>query len=104
MLLGDVVRSSGSAGIWTLQTSIFPENAASVRLHEACGFRVVGVHSASGASGAGATRSSSSGGVRSCDVVGVGSDRRAVGQGHGAASTAGQSTRWTLCPPDDAVP
>lgn len=30
-------------GIWTLQTGIFPENQTSVRLHEACGFRVVGV-------------------------------------------------------------
>ena len=27
---------------WTVQASIFPENAASVRLHERCGFRVVG--------------------------------------------------------------
>ena len=30
------------AGIWTIQTSIFPENRASLALHERCGFRVVG--------------------------------------------------------------
>ena len=30
------------AGVWTIQSSIFPENAASLRLHEAAGFRVVG--------------------------------------------------------------
>ena len=29
-------------GIWTIQTSIFPENRASLVLHERCGFRVVG--------------------------------------------------------------
>jgi L-amino acid N-acyltransferase YncA len=29
--------------LWTLQTSIFPENEASIRLHEWAGFRVVGV-------------------------------------------------------------
>jgi L-amino acid N-acyltransferase YncA len=29
-------------GIWTIQTGVFPENAASLALHERCGFRVVG--------------------------------------------------------------
>jgi len=29
-------------GIWTIQTSIFPENRASIALHQKCGFRVVG--------------------------------------------------------------
>lgn len=29
-------------GVWTVQSSIFPENTASVRLHERAGFRVVG--------------------------------------------------------------
>jgi L-amino acid N-acyltransferase YncA len=38
-----VVASAERGGIWTVQTGIFPENQASVRLHEACGFRVVGV-------------------------------------------------------------
>ncbi len=34
---------SGQAGIWTLQAGIFPENTASLRLHETMGFRRVGV-------------------------------------------------------------
>jgi phosphinothricin acetyltransferase len=42
-LLAAVVASAEQAGIWTVQTGIFPENQASIRLHEACGFRVVGV-------------------------------------------------------------
>jgi L-amino acid N-acyltransferase YncA len=42
-LLAAVVGSAEQAGIWTVQTGIFPENQPSVRLHEACGFRVVGV-------------------------------------------------------------
>jgi L-amino acid N-acyltransferase YncA len=29
-------------GIWTIQSSVFPENAASLALHTRCGFRVVG--------------------------------------------------------------
>ena len=42
-LLASVVASAERGGIWTVQTGIFPENQASVRLHQACGFRVVGV-------------------------------------------------------------
>ena len=42
-LLQAMCRASEEAGIWTLQTGIFPENAASLALHEACGFRVLGV-------------------------------------------------------------
>lgn len=41
-LLDELVASTEAAGIWTIQTGIFPENAASVRLHERAGFRVVG--------------------------------------------------------------
>ena len=41
-LLEALVGASEQAGIWTLQAGIFPENDASLRLHEACGFRVVG--------------------------------------------------------------
>jgi phosphinothricin acetyltransferase len=41
-LLGELVRASEAAGVWTLQAGIFPENAASLKLHERCGFRVVG--------------------------------------------------------------
>lgn len=42
-LLWELVLASERAGIWTLQTGIFPENVASLALHEACGFRRVGV-------------------------------------------------------------
>lgn len=42
MLMTELVRASESAGIWTLQASIFPENVASIRAHERAGFRVVG--------------------------------------------------------------
>jgi L-amino acid N-acyltransferase YncA len=42
-LLAAVVASAERGGIWTVQTGIFPENRASVRLHQACGFRVVGM-------------------------------------------------------------
>ncbi len=41
-LLGELVARAGAAGIWTIQTSIFPENGASVALHLRAGFRVVG--------------------------------------------------------------
>jgi phosphinothricin acetyltransferase len=42
-LLEELVRSSEEAGVWTLQAGIFPENTASIALHERCGFRLVGV-------------------------------------------------------------
>ena len=41
-LLAELVAKSEREGIWTLQAGIFPENAASVRLHQRFGFRVVG--------------------------------------------------------------
>src|ERR671937_2740004 len=42
-LLEELVARSEPEGLWTLQTSIFPENRASLALHVRCGFRVVGV-------------------------------------------------------------
>jgi L-amino acid N-acyltransferase YncA len=42
LLLGALIESTEAAGIWTIQSGIFPENAASVALHRAAGFRVVG--------------------------------------------------------------
>ena len=42
-LLEAMCREAEAAGVWTLQAGIFPENQASLALHEACGFRVVGV-------------------------------------------------------------
>ena len=42
-LLGKQVSAADEDGLWTLQTSIFPENAASLALHRGSGFRTVGV-------------------------------------------------------------
>ena len=41
-LLRRLVDSSEEIGIWTLQAGVFRENVASIRLHEKCGFRVIG--------------------------------------------------------------
>lgn len=41
-LLNALVSESEASGIWTLQAGIFPENLASIALHEKCGFRVIG--------------------------------------------------------------
>lgn len=41
-LLAELVRASEDAGLWTLQASIFPENVASIRIHERAGFRTLG--------------------------------------------------------------
>ncbi|HET7128126.1 MAG TPA: GNAT family N-acetyltransferase [Gaiellaceae bacterium] len=41
-LLERLIRSTESAGVWTIQTGIFPENLASVHVHQAVGFEVVG--------------------------------------------------------------
>ncbi len=41
-LLNALITESEQHGFWTLQAGIFPENAASVKLHERCGFRLVG--------------------------------------------------------------
>ncbi len=41
-LLAAFIGSTEAAGIWTIQSGIFPENAASLRLHEQAGFRAVG--------------------------------------------------------------
>jgi L-amino acid N-acyltransferase YncA len=41
-LLAALIASADQAGVWTIQSGVFPENAASLRLHESAGFRVVG--------------------------------------------------------------
>ena len=41
-LLEALVHGSEANGVWTLQGSVFPENVNSLKLHQACGFRVVG--------------------------------------------------------------
>lgn len=42
LLLDAFIAAAEDAGIWTIQSSIFPENSASLRLHQAAGFRIVG--------------------------------------------------------------
>jgi L-amino acid N-acyltransferase YncA len=42
-LLEALIDTSERVGFWTLEAGIFPENEASVALHESCGFRLVGV-------------------------------------------------------------
>ena len=41
-LLSEGVCQTEAEGYWMIQTSIFPENVASIKLHEKCGFRIVG--------------------------------------------------------------
>jgi phosphinothricin acetyltransferase len=41
-LMEALVAGADDAGLWTIQTSVFPENAGSLALHERLGFRIVG--------------------------------------------------------------
>ena len=41
-LMEAVLASAAAGGIWTIQAGMFPENAASLALHEGLGFRFVG--------------------------------------------------------------
>ena len=41
-LLGALLEDARAKGIWTVQSGIFPENTASLSVHAAAGFRVVG--------------------------------------------------------------
>ncbi|WP_405979580.1 GNAT family N-acetyltransferase [Streptomyces sp. NBC_00158] len=41
-LLTALIGSTEAAGIWTIQSGIFPENRASLALHQRAGFRVIG--------------------------------------------------------------
>jgi phosphinothricin acetyltransferase len=43
LLLAALITSTEAAGIWTIQSGVFPENTASIALHRAMGFRVVGI-------------------------------------------------------------
>ena len=43
LLLTALIESTERAGIWTIQSSIFPENGISLILHESVGFRRVGL-------------------------------------------------------------
>lgn len=42
LLLDGLIASTEAGGIWTIQSGVFPENAASLALHRVAGFRVVG--------------------------------------------------------------
>ena len=42
-LLEALIQTSEREGFWTLKAGIFPENAASIALHERCGFELIGV-------------------------------------------------------------
>ena len=42
MLLEKLVQESERNNLWTLQAGIFPENIPSIRIHEKCGFRIIG--------------------------------------------------------------
>ena len=48
LLIKELIRQSETAGFWTLQSGIFPENVGSVRLHEKVGFRLIGKREAVG--------------------------------------------------------
>ncbi len=41
-LLDALVASTEAAGIWTIQSGIFPENTASLAVHARAGFRIIG--------------------------------------------------------------
>ncbi len=41
-LLNALIASTEAAGIWTIQSGVFPENTASLALHRRAGFREVG--------------------------------------------------------------
>lgn len=42
VLLLELIRSSEENGFWTLESGIMQDNTVSIRLHESCGFRMVG--------------------------------------------------------------
>lgn len=42
LLLDGLLTSARDGGVWTVQSGVFPENTASLALHAAAGFRVVG--------------------------------------------------------------
>lgn len=43
ILLQKLIEESEINNIWTLQAGIFPENISSLKIHEHCGFSVLGV-------------------------------------------------------------
>lgn len=47
-LLNALIASTEAAGIWTIQSGIFPENTASLALHARAGFQVIGTREKAG--------------------------------------------------------
>ena len=47
-LLEELIVSTEAAGIWTIESGVFPENTASLALHRSCGFREIGLRRARG--------------------------------------------------------
>ena len=41
-LLQKLIEESEANNLWTLQAGIFPENIPSIKIHEDCGFRIIG--------------------------------------------------------------
>jgi phosphinothricin acetyltransferase len=41
-LLEELIKQSEQNNFWTLQAGIFPENTGSLKIHEHCGFRILG--------------------------------------------------------------
>jgi len=44
-LVARQVAAADAAGLWTLQTAIFPENRASIALHHQAGYQTLAAHS-----------------------------------------------------------
>ena len=42
LLMETLIKESEAEGLWTIQSGIFPENKASIKLHEQIGFRFIG--------------------------------------------------------------
>ncbi|AEM70695.1 GCN5-related N-acetyltransferase [Allomuricauda ruestringensis DSM 13258] len=42
LLMQHLIEESEKAGFWTIQSGIFPENTASIKLHKKAGFRYIG--------------------------------------------------------------
>jgi L-amino acid N-acyltransferase YncA len=55
-LLETLIGSTEAAGIWTIQSGIFPENEASIAVHQRVGFRVVGTRERLGRGASGSWR------------------------------------------------
>ncbi|MFD1715182.1 GNAT family N-acetyltransferase [Amnibacterium flavum] len=56
ILLAELLASARRAGVWTVQSNVFPENEESLALHTALGFRIVGVRERIGLMGYGPLR------------------------------------------------